>query len=123
MTALILVILAGITKAVIDTLAHHYSTSIFRKLDWKYWNPLVSCNNKYKNKRKIEGEKFLGSTTVFMFLTDAWHLFQFFFLNLMIISIFVYEPIINIWFDIPIFMVGLKGTFELFYKYILIYEK
>lgn len=78
MKALILlwlcVILAGVCKAVKDTLQFHYGNSIFSKLNPQYWNADVSWKNKYKEDLKTP--KFWGSTTIFVWLTDAWHLFD-----------------------------------------------
>ena len=78
MKALILlwlcVILAGVCKAVKDTLQFHYGNSIFSKLNPQYWNADVSWKNKYKEDLKTP--KFCGSTTVFVMFTDAWHLFD-----------------------------------------------
>lgn len=77
-------ILAAVFKAVMDTLNFRYKTSIFSKrghvhIDHEYfWNPAVSWRNKYKNRVPERGPRFPGSTTVFVFLTDAWHLAQFF---------------------------------------------
>lgn len=68
---------AAICNGVMDVLAFKFKTSIFRKLNEDFWNPSKSWRNKYKNKNVNEGPAFLGSTTVFSFVTDAWHLFQF----------------------------------------------
>lgn len=73
---IILVGIAGIAEAVMDKLIFHYEISIFEKLkNKKYWNPKISWENKYKEDLKTP--KFIGSTTIFVFLTDAWHFFKF----------------------------------------------
>ena len=41
-----------------------------------YWLKAKSWRSKYKQNNPILGAKFLGSTTVFVALTDAWHLFH-----------------------------------------------
>jgi hypothetical protein len=72
-------ILAGAFEGVMDTLQFHYTTSKFYYLNNKtFWNPQISWVNKYKNNDPTMGEKFLGSTTIFVGLTDAWHLFKLF---------------------------------------------
>ena len=89
-----------------------------KKYDW--WYMTRSAGFKWKNgKDKTDGEKFWGSSTVFVSLVDFWHLAQFFFLNLMIAAIVCYEPIVNCWVDFIILAVVLKGTFQVNYKYIL----
>lgn len=55
----ILIALAAIFKAVADTCADHYSTSIFRHKDPNFWNKSVSW--KY-------------SKRVFAYPIDGWHI-------------------------------------------------
>lgn len=70
-------VLAGMSEGVMDTLQFHYSNSIFYHLKNKlFWNPEISWKNKYKDGDPKKGEKFLFSTTLFVSLTDAWHLFK-----------------------------------------------
>lgn len=85
-------ILAAVCKAVMDTLQFHFEESIFNRVIWmrlKFWWPEMSWKNKYKNGDPKAGPRFLLSTTVFVFLTDAWHLFQFgmnFFITLALVT-------------------------------------
>ena len=125
MSSLILVCLAGIFKAAMDLSAHgkpfwfvekHHG---FPRYDWWYMNR--SWTYKYKNNDPLQGEKFLGSKTVFSFLCDGWHLFQFFYLNLMIAAMVCYEPMsASPIIDFVVLAVVLKGTFQLFYGTILV---
>lgn len=77
MTLLILGILAtiigGIGKAVRDTLAHHFEESIFKDKNPLFWNPVLSGGNKWKNGDKKQGEKFFLSSTLWVGITEAWH--------------------------------------------------
>ena len=61
MIAATLIILAAICKAVADTLAHHFDTSIFKKKRQRFWNPAVSSNE---------------APRIFAYKIDAWHLFN-----------------------------------------------
>ena len=70
----ILIMFSGIDKAIQDKLQFHFDKSVFKKLG-DYWNPTTSWKRKYKNGDPLQGEAFLGSTTIFVSLTDAWHLF------------------------------------------------
>jgi hypothetical protein len=67
--------LAGYSEAVMDTLSFHYKRSKLKDDNSKFWNPSISWKNKYG----VDGvtPKFPGSTTLFVFTTDAWHLFKF----------------------------------------------
>jgi len=60
-----------------DKLQFHFDKSIFSNKD-KYkqlfWNPIDSWKNKWKEDLKTE--RFAGSSTMFVFTTDAWHLFK-----------------------------------------------
>lgn len=78
---IILIWVAAIANAVMDTLQHHYSTSIFKYTNARFWNPRYSHLNKYKGHLKVNGPKFFGSTTFLVWTTDGWHLFQFIFLS------------------------------------------
>jgi hypothetical protein len=73
----ILIAIAAMSEAIMDNLQFHYFKSIFKDREaQQFWNPLISWSNKYKNGDKNQGEKFICSTTLFVGLTDAWHLFK-----------------------------------------------
>lgn len=73
----ILIFLSGLFESVMDTLQFHYDDSIFKKLiNQRYWYPVFSWRNKWKNGDPKQGERFLGSSTIFVGLTDAWHTFK-----------------------------------------------
>lgn len=87
---IVLLVIAGIGKAIMDTLQFHFSTSVFKNKGY-WWNPKDSWKNKYKNRDPAQGPAFPGSTTIFVFVTDAWHFFQFIFLNSLFGSIIMYR--------------------------------
>jgi hypothetical protein len=74
---LILIVLAAVSESIMDKLQFHYEKSIFSNESYKqtFWDPSKSWVNKWKEDLKTE--KFLGSSTIFVFTTDAWHLFKF----------------------------------------------
>ena len=72
----ILIWAAAFSKASQDIIAHKFNWSVYRNLDEDWWNPTWSWRNKYKYNNPSLGEKFLFSTTILVFLTDAWHMFQ-----------------------------------------------
>lgn len=61
------VFISGVAEGFMDYLDFHYSKPNY------YLNPNYSYLNKYKNHDPAQGERFIGSTTVFVSLTDAWH--------------------------------------------------
>lgn len=78
---LALIVLAGVCNGIMDTLAFHYPTQSILPQDSRFWNPEISWQNKYA--ADAEGvllkplrPKFTGSTTIFAWATDGWHLFK-----------------------------------------------
>ncbi len=68
---------AGICNSVMDTLAYHFSSSVFSlKSNPQFWNPELSWINKYRNGDPGQGAKFFGSTTFLVWTQDGWHLFK-----------------------------------------------
>ena len=59
MIAALFIILAAMMKALADTLAHHFDTSIFKWKDKRFWKPDVSSEWAHK---------------IFSYKVDAWHL-------------------------------------------------
>ena len=120
---LLLLIVSSIAKAVQDTITHHFSTSIFvGKSDW--WNPEKSWKLKYK-KDKLE-PRFFGSTTFFVWITDAWHCMYFIHATAwqLIVAFVLSENFTIAWYYfVPAFVFIVKvifgSTFELFYTSIL----
>lgn len=110
MYSLILIILAGVINALMDQ-------SSINNLWNKWWNKGESWKLKWKldsNGNLIPQnerlwyylwvltpkwkESFIYSSTLFVWLTDGWHLLQMLFLNIIILSIIVFNPI-NLFFD------------------------
>jgi phosphotransferase system glucose/maltose/N-acetylglucosamine-specific IIC component len=75
-----LLIIAGISKAVKDRIMTGWSGSRFEQwgLNRNWWDNQISWRNKWKieNGKVTRTERFPLSSTVLVFLTDAWHLFD-----------------------------------------------
>lgn len=70
---LLLLCLGGASEAIMDKIMFHYDRSIFKSLKNQiFFDPNLSWRNKYKKNQLIP--KFPGSTTIFVSLTDMWHL-------------------------------------------------
>jgi hypothetical protein len=76
---LLFVAASSVAEAIMDKIQFHYDKSIFSQDKYKqtFWDPTKSWVNKWKDSSARE-ERFLGSSTIFVFTTDAWHLFKFF---------------------------------------------
>lgn len=98
----LLVILAAICNAMMDTLSHHFHASVFSDLNPKFWNPNISY--KYA--------KFFPYTK---YRVDAWHLAKSTMIVLLI-SLLACNVITFWWLDIIICGLLWNGTFNLFYN-------
>lgn len=115
---IVLIVIAALSKAVKDTLNFHYGNSIFSKLQLEqWWNPSISWVNKYKSAQDLR-PKFWGSTTIFVMITDAWHLFDFLQLVSFLLAIIFYSKMIYFVVDFVIFYIIFCCIFELFYSLI-----
>lgn len=67
---------SGATWGLHETISHHWGAfhQRFPKASARYWNPAISWKNKYKDGDFLRGEKFPGSSTIFVSTTDAKHL-------------------------------------------------
>jgi len=119
--SLILIFLAGISNACMDVLKVRWVRSIFYNVKNQQWfNPSLSWKNKWKNGNPRNGEKFLGSSTVFVFLTDFWHFSKFLMLLCISFSIVLYQPIFYWFIDWMIFYSIFTTTFQIFFIKVLI---
>lgn len=75
---LLLIFIAGMAKGASDTLQFHYPKSVFAAFsNEQWWNPAMSWKNKYKDYDAGDSrEAYLGSRSLLVWLTDAWHLVQ-----------------------------------------------
>jgi hypothetical protein len=75
----LLFILSGMFEAVMDKLQFHYDLSIFKNFkNQLFWDPRISWKNKYEDGDPMKGERFFLSKSLFVGVTDAWHLFKLF---------------------------------------------
>jgi hypothetical protein len=94
MISLILVIISGICNAVMDIISFKYYTSVFSKLNARFWNPEISWKNKYINFNPNMGRrKLFWRINYPVQITDAWHLFKTLGIFLYIFAIVFYSPL------------------------------
>lgn len=72
-----LILLGGAANGLIETVSHHYGAFAerFPGANPLWWNPDLSWQQKYEGGIVSQGPAFPLSTTVLVFLTDAYHLF------------------------------------------------
>jgi hypothetical protein len=82
--AIILLIVAGVSKAVKDRIMTGWSTSKFKQWGFnrEWWDNQISWRNKWKDDGLwvYDKERFPLSSTVLVFITDAWHCFDLIFM-------------------------------------------
>jgi hypothetical protein len=118
----ILVCMATACRATKDTLAHHYSSSIFSGKGFNplFWDNNISWENKWKNGDKKQGEKFLFSSTVFVWTTDAWHMLSAIELMSMHLAIAMTLSLVT-GINILLLLVGIKVLYAIVFNYL--YDK
>jgi len=123
---IILFSISGFLNSLMDVIATKWNSSILSNIKnpriYKWTNPL-SWQNKWKNGDYLQGEKFWGSSTIFVWTTDLWHFAKLFMLIILCSSIITYTPFINVWVDALILFLTFTGTFQLFYGKILMKRK
>ena len=119
--ALLSFILFFVFDSFMDILQYRFDQSFFASLDNQFWNPKFSWMNKWKDGCPKFGPRFLGSTTVFVFLTDGWHLMKWFRNRALDIALFIILTRIfdGFWlsFIITALIAIIRSTaFEIFYS-------
>jgi len=120
--SILLALLSGIAKAVCDTSSINGSSDKLSSLKQSYWRKSISSVNKWKNNDPKQGEKFWGSSTVLVSLTDAWHLFDvirdfsFIFCGITLVFIFNVNGI-SLWYILLLYPIK-QSIFEIFYRWL-----
>jgi hypothetical protein len=123
MTSLLLIILAAILNAAMDTLNARYKQSVFFTKQFRinrFTNPEFSWQNKWKNGDRTQGELFFGSSTFLVWTTDAWHLFKTTMLLCFSVAIVIYSPMLHPIIDAVIYWLTFGAVFELFWSKIFL---
>ncbi len=110
--ALLLLLAAGALRAVHDTGTHAPE----KLAKWgPFWDNRESWKLKYKNSDPAAGPRFPSSTTVFVGLTDGWHLSNLLcWLCVDIAFVWVAWPAHGWWALLPV--VGRRAVFEPLYR-------
>ena len=87
-----------------------------QKGDASFWGE-KSWRRKYKWQDPIlKKEAFPLSSTALVWLTDGYHLMQFFFIKLFVASIILYVPMFSWWVDVGIYLASWYLVFNVTYK-------
>ena len=117
-----LVILAGIFNAIMDTLSiFGFDNSVFGRYSIfkrfkRFLDPDISWANKWKGGKRELGEKFPGSSTIFVFTTDMWHLSKYIMILCLVLVTINPTPIFGLYIDWFVYWVLFGFTFEVFLR-------
>lgn len=127
MISLIFWIIAALCYGTMMTLEHHHGTSLFSKAKPYSFFGRNSWTRKYKDNNPREGQKFFGSTTFFVWLTDGYHLMQFFmltFLTLSVVLFYAYRDDLEYYIAIfVVYRISWSLGFMAMYDWILVKRK
>lgn len=124
--AILFMAIAGFFNACMDTIAHHYDTSIFVDKNELFYNPAKSWANKWTidsdGSITLE-ERFFLSSTLLVWVTDFWHLSKTMMITFIILSILVYqakrEKLVMYLIDFVLLRGSFVLIFHLCYTYLL----
>ncbi len=104
-------------------LADYFDSKNVRILGNRFWDNSISWKNKWKNHNPIEGEAYIGSSTVFAPITDGWHLTKFMWLMHLFGAVITFEQLSDYFIiDMVIFYIVFGIGHELF-RYILLLKQ
>ena len=129
MLSVIFFALAGMCNAIMDKVNFHWDESIFKGSKYEQWaNPAVSYKNKWKNhSNSLDGERFPGSSTIFVWTTDLWHFAQSFMITFFVLGALFYDgvssiegfPILSLIIDYVLLKMAFSISFEVFWSIVL----
>ena len=98
--------LAAIFKAISDTLKDHFSISIFRWKDPRFWNPNISW-------------KYVGLIRFTKYRPDAWHLSNSGMIVSFCLAFVFHKPVLAWYYELAIAGLWFNLVFNQFYDHIL----
>ena len=114
----IAIIIFAISKAICDISESSFANSKLGKLNPLFWDKHKSWKNKWKGGVAANGEKFFGSSTFLVWITDAWHLFNALsYLSLFLSGVLLASMNVRIIF-IPLVYLLSFSIFEFSYRYL-----
>jgi hypothetical protein len=136
MISILLMVLVGVCNAVMDVLFTRYDKSIFTKFNPEWWNPQISWKWKwdmplhpsphywyYFGFYPAYAERFPYSSTIFVWVTDAWHFFKALMIGFCCLAIVYYEPCLGTFWDFVLCYCAWTFTFTMCYDYLFIKDE
>ncbi len=115
--SILFAIIAGLSKSLQDICSesNFYNSKLITKFNFNpdFWYKSISSKNKWKNGDIKQGEKFFGSSTFLVWLTDFWHFSKALMILFICLTIVFYITIFNWYIDLIIFYLLFTVIFEL----------
>lgn len=111
---IVLVCVAGIANALMDSIAFHFHESMFRACNREFWDPEISWRNKYIDGDVSKGRRKWWIIPIPVAFTDAWHLLKSIMLNSMFLAIGVL--IGTTFLTVAVWFLVVKSAYGLFFK-------
>lgn len=105
--------LTGCLNGLMDAVSFHSKLA-----KYSFWKFEESWKKKYKEGEPKKGRKFFGSRTIFVFLTDGWHLTKSLMKFCFLIAIIIHNPIYSWYIELPILWISFQLGFHLTYTII-----
>ena len=115
---ILLVIVFGVSKAICDISESSFANSKLGNLNPLFWDKHKSWRNKWKDGVATNGERFFGSSTFLVWITDAWHLFNLISYVSLILTGILITKITDIVYLYPLPLIIGLIVFELFYRFL-----
>ena len=106
MVSVIAILLVAIFKACADTMTHHYNTSVFKHLDFRFWN----AEESYKYAKMIPYTKYRW---------DGWHIANSLWIITVVVGMHFHTTLLVWYLEIPLYGVIFTLTFNAFYNKVL----
>jgi hypothetical protein len=98
--------LAAVFKAISDTLKDHFSVSVFKWKDPRFWNPEISY-------------KYVGFIRFTRYRPDAWHLSNSGMIICFCLAAVIHQPVLSWYYELAIAGLLFNLIFNVFYNHLL----
>lgn len=111
MTGIICLVIAAVAKAFSDA-------ARAGKIPGNFWDENIAWKNKWRNGDPKQGERFIGSSTIFVALTSGFHLMQLVYLNALFLFAIYHSVYYSKLASFVIFSIGFRVLFEITYRFL-----
>lgn len=104
-------------------LADYFDRKNIKLLGNQFWDNSIAWKNKWKNHNPKDGEVYFGSSTLFVPITDGWHLTKFIWLMHILATVILFERISNYFIVDLVILYLVFGIGHEFFRHLLILKQ